>query len=201
MTKQKLAVCGGFDGSESSDLTCIRLERHDGYMFTPKYGPDKRPAIWDPALSGGHIPRAEVHAAVDEIFDTCAVERFYCDPWGWQSELDGWALKYGEDHVFRWDMGRGLTRVTAVHAALERLLTDLTTFVRHDDCPFTKVHMANARKMAKPGERYVIGKPQGAQARKIDAAVTSVLCHEAACDARAAGWLPTKPRPLTIVYR
>ncbi len=37
-----------------------------------------------------------------------------------------------------------------------------------------------------PLERYGLAKPQ--QNRKIDAAVTSVLAHEAACDARAAGW-------------
>lgn len=52
--------------------------------------------------------------------------------------------------------------------------------------PITITHMKNARRFAKPGERYGLGKPK--QDRKIDAAVTTVLAHEAACDARAAGW-------------
>lgn len=50
--------------------------------------------------------------------------------------------------------------------------------------------MRNARKFAKSGERYALGKPK--QDRKIDAAVTTVLAHEAACDARTAGWGKTR---------
>lgn len=181
-------VCGGFDGSEVNDWTALRLETLDGWQFTPTYGPDHRPTIWNPAEWPNHrIPRGEVHVAMQEIFTLHTVERFYCDPYDWHTEIDSWVLRYGEDHIIEWDTGRGSSRVPAVHAALERYVTDLATgALTHDDCPITKLHVANARKLAKPGDRYVLGKPHEHQ--KIDAAMASVLCHEAAADARLAGW-------------
>ena len=59
----------------------------------------------------------------------------------------------------------------------------------HDGCPITAAHMANARKLTR-ASRYVIGKPNNHQ--KSDAAMAAVLAHEAAADARAAGWAASK---------
>jgi hypothetical protein len=67
------AVAMGFDGSDVDDSTGIRLEIEDGYQFTPMYGPDRRPAVWNPAEFGGQVPRLEVAAAVDEIMATFTV--------------------------------------------------------------------------------------------------------------------------------
>jgi len=195
----KIQVCGGFDGSDSDDWTAIRLETLDGWQFTPRYGPDRRETIWDPAAWPNHrIPRGEVKVAMAELFSKYDVERMYCDPHDWQTEIEAWALEFGAEHVFEWDTGRGNTRTTAVWMALERFKTDLTTFLTHDGCPITAIHMANTRKVAKPGEKYTIGK--ASQEQKIDAAMTSVLAHEAACDARASGWKPKVPA-LTVVRR
>lgn len=192
-----MAVCAGFDGSDSNDWTAIRLETIGGWQFTPRYGPDSRPTIWNPEQWNGRIPRADVHVAVRHIFLSYAVDRFYCDPHDWQSEIEGWSVEYGEEHVLEWDTGRGQTRVPAVHSALERYLTDLTTgALSHDDCAITAVHMANCRKIAKPGDRYVLGKPN--QHQKIDASMASVLAHEAACDARVAGWQPPKRSRMVV---
>jgi hypothetical protein len=44
---------------------------------------------------------------------------------------------------------------------------------------------------ARPADRYVLAKPE--HKRKIDLAVVSVLTHEAASDAIAAGLLKRKP--------
>lgn len=174
----------GFDGSSTDDHTAIRAETMDGYQWTPTYGQDKRPTIWNPAEWGGDIPRAEVHAAVAELFARYQVTRFYCDPRDWQSEIQLWALEYGEKKVIHWVTGR----LPQMHAALERFRTDLATgALTHDDCPITKAHVANARKIPRPGEKYLIGKPHGAYHQKIDAAMASVLAHEAACDAVANG--------------
>jgi phage terminase large subunit-like protein len=75
-----------------------------------------------------------------------------------------------------------------MHAALERFLTDLTGGnVKHDGDPDTARHMGNARVSARKDGRYMLTKPD--RDRKIDAAVTAVLAHEAAADERAAGWL------------
>lgn len=188
-----LDVCLGFDGSDSDDWTCIRAETREGFQFTPTYGPDNRPTIWNPVDWDGQIPRSEVHAAVDELFATYRVKRFYCDPPYWASEVEAWSLRYGEESVVEW-----LTRrPTQMHEALRRFITDLSTgSLTHDGCEITAQHVANARKLARPGDRYVVGKP--AQHQKIDAAVTSVLAHEAACDARADGWEPPVNRRMVV---
>lgn len=187
-------VCGGFDGSLNDDWTAIRLETFDGLQFTPRYGPDRRLAIWDPKEFDGEIPRHEVHAAWAEINDTYVLGRAYCDPGfndeydptSWASEIDTWGGLYGEKVFVPWRMN-GAQRVNAVHAMLVRFATDLRTgALTHDRCPVTKIHVENCRKLAKGGDRFVLGKPN--QHQKIDAAVTSALCHEAASDARAAGW-------------
>lgn len=183
----RVEICLGFDGSKSDDWTAIRAERLDGFQFTPTYGPDKAPTIWQP--EGGAIPRLQVHAAVEELFEKYSVERMYCDPPWWDTEIETWSLKYGEKHVVGWETGRP----KQMFEACERLLTDLSTgALTHDGCPITAEHMANTRKMARSAERYALAKPIGAYHQKIDAAVASVVCHEAACDARAAGW-GTKP--------
>ena len=189
----KLEVAGGFDGSDSSDWTVIRLETLDGWQFTPRYGPDRRPTYWNPDEWGGRIPRGEVHRAWRDINTEFKLIRVYADPGfndptdptSWQTEIEDWAALYGEKVFVPWLMA-GSQRIRAVHSALVRFETDLRTgALTHDDCPVTATHMGNARKFAK-GDRYALGKPS--QTQKIDAAVTSVLAHEAASDARADGW-------------
>lgn len=95
-------ICVGMDGSENDDWTALQCETIDGFSFTPRYGPDKRPAIWNPAEEGGSIPRDQVHVAVAEIFDRYKVERMYCDPHDWYSEIGEWSVEYGDNHVFEW---------------------------------------------------------------------------------------------------
>jgi hypothetical protein len=176
-------VCLGFDGSDSDDFTAIRLETASGFRFTPVYGPDKRPTVWNPAEWGGSIPRAEVHAAVDEICRRFNVRKAYCDPRDWQSEIGDWAQRHGEQIFLEWQT----YRIVQMHAALQRLVVDLGSGrTDHDACLITEQHAANARKLARNGDRYILGKPN--QNQKIDAAMADVLCHEAAADARAEGW-------------
>lgn len=174
-------ICLGFDGSSTDDWTAIRAETLDGYQFTPTYGPDARPTIWNPAEWEGRIPRGEVHAAVEALFRRYRVQRMYCDPRDWQSEIDAWSLQHGERVVVEW----ATYRIVQMHAEIERTVTDLASgSLTHDGCPITAQHVANARKIARPGDRYILAKPS--QGQKIDAAVTSVLAHAAAADARVA---------------
>lgn len=178
------SICLGFDGSDVDDWTALRAETRDGLMFTPRYGPDRLPTIWDPARFGGTIPRLEVSEAVDEIFGRYNVRRMYCDPPRWETDVETWALKHGDQVVAEWPTYRAVP----MHAALERIVTDLRAGrATQDGCPLTASHIANARKIPKPGDRYILGKPN--QAQKIDAAMATVLAHEAAADERAAGWL------------
>lgn len=176
-------VCLGFDGSESDDFTAIQAETLDGFTFTPRYGPDQRPTIWNPAEWGGSIPRGEVHAAVDELFERYSVERMYCDPHDWYSEIGDWALKYGDNHVFEWPTNQ----VSRMFPEIRRFEIDLAqSRISHDGCPIVTVHAANAKKIAKPGQKYVLGKPANHQ--KIDAIMARILAHTAAADALEAGW-------------
>jgi phage terminase large subunit-like protein len=144
-------------------------------------------------VAGGSIPRSEVHAAMADLFEHYAVRRVYCDPKDWKTEIEDWALEYGEKVVIQW----ATYRVVQMYEALKRFVTDLGSMdnegrlvrpgtLTHDGCPITALHVGNARKLARPGDRYILGKPS--QGQKIDAAVASVLAHEAAADARVDGW-------------
>lgn len=198
-------VCGGFDGSENDDWTVIRLETFEGYQFTPRWELNEdRPMLWNPAQHGGRIPRLQVHDAWAILAERYELGRVYCDPGfndphdptSWKTEIETWAGMFGEEVFIPWQMA-GNTRSRAVHGALVRFESDLRNrHFTHDGCPVTATHAVNARKIAKPGDRFILGKPS--QAQKIDAVVTSVLCHEAASDARAAGW-GIKTSPLTRV--
>ena len=188
------SICLGFDGSENNDWTAIQAETFDGLSFTPRYGPDDRPSIWNPAEWQGQIPRSEVHAAVDELFTRYRVERMYCDPQDWYTEIGEWSLAHGEEHVFEW----ATNRIKPMYAEIKRFEIDLAQGrIKHDGCPIATIHMGNARKAAKPGQQYVLIKP--ADHQKIDAAMARILAHTAASDAREGGWDPTPRRRRVIV--
>lgn len=181
-------VAAGFDGSRSSDWTALRLETADGHRFTPTYGPDRRPTVWNPDEWEGRIPREEVKAAVAEVFARYKVARFYVDPRHWETQADEWAAEHGEDTVVVWPTNQ----VSRMFDALVRFLEDtaerLTT---HDGDPIAKTHALAARKVAKPGDKYILGKP--AETQKIDVLMADVLAHEAAADQRAEGWAESGP--------
>lgn len=179
----RIQVVLGFDGSDTDDWTGIRAQTREGYQFTPKT-PHGGPTIWNPADFGGHqVPRLEVDAAVDWLFETFDVVRMYADPPYWETEIDAWAEKYGEKRILRFQTYRPVQ----MHAACERLLTDVNkaeSVFHHDGCEITGQHMRNARKAQRPSNRYVLTKP--GDGRKIDLAVVSVLTNEAAGDVTAA---------------
>ncbi|MFI6819732.1 hypothetical protein ACIBJE_02120 [Micromonospora sp. NPDC050187] len=192
-------VVAGFDGSDTDDWSVIRLQTEDGFQFTPRYGPDRLPCVWDPAQHGGQVPRLEVRAAWDEIVETYRLVRAYLDPPGWKTEIDELAERYGEKVFVRWET----YRLTQMHAAVLRLHTDVTksgTTFTHDGCQTTAVHVRNTRKLPRAGQRYVLGKPS--QAQKIDATVSSVLCNEAAGDVTAAkAWPREEQSRHVLVFR
>lgn len=172
-----------FDGSRSGDWSALRAETIDGYRFTPTYGPDDRPAFWDPDEWEGRIPRGEVNAAVAEIFTKYKVSRFYVDPRHWETQADAWALEHGEDVVVVWPTNR----IERMFFALTRFLEDMTEgTTTHSDDVTAKLHALAARKVAKPGDKYLLGKPSENQ--KIDILMADILAHEAAADSRADGW-------------
>ncbi|WP_226900498.1 hypothetical protein [Nonomuraea phyllanthi] len=191
------AIVLGMDGSDVDDWTGIRAETSDGFQFTPTFGPDRRPTVWDPAAYGGQVPRLEVAAAFDELMTRFNVVRAYIDPPGWTSEIDAWAEKYGDKIVIRW----ATYRPVQMHAACERLHVDVgkaDSSFRHDGCPITAIHVRNTRKAPRPGQRYVLAK--ASQTQKIDLTVCSVLAHEAYGDATAAGLFTVEKPTENLIY-
>ena len=122
------------------------------------------------------------------MFARYKVARLYVDPRHWETQADEWAIEHGEDVVVLWPTNQ----VSRMHDALVRYLEDsaerLTT---HDTDEVVKAHALNARKVAKAGERYILGKP--AEHQKIDVLMADVLAHEAAADQRAEGWSDSGP--------
>lgn len=181
-------ICAGFDGSDSDDWTAIKAETREGYIFTPRWGEDRRPTIWNPVdHPGGKIPRHEVNAAWAWIAEYYKLRLAYCDPGfhdekSWETEIEDWDVTHGPDVFLEFP-----TNVEQrMYKALRRFEADLPS-VTHDGCPITNAHMRNARKlMSRTGRYYRLGKPSNHQ--KIDAGVTTVLAHEAACDLRSQGW-------------
>lgn len=181
----------GFDGSDMDDWTAIRAETMDGYQFTPLYGANDEPTIWNPADYGGQVPRAEVRAAMDQLMHRYDVVRLYADPPYWDTEVDDWVDQYGEERVIRWYT----RRMVQMHSAAERLKTDVVkrntadgqraSQFTHDGCELTQSHIENTRQAERPSGLYVLRKASPAQ--KIDIAVASVLAHEALGDVIAAG--------------
>lgn len=184
----------GFDGSRSGDWTTLRAETADGHRFTPTYGPDSRPTFWNPDEWGGRIPRGEVSAAVAEVFERYRVARMYVDPRHWETQADQWATEHGDDVVVTWPTNQ----IGRMFDALVRFLEDSAEKVTtHDGDPTMKLHALAARKVAKPGDKYILGKP--AETQKIDLLMADVLAHEAAADMRAEGWADKDNR--VIIFR
>jgi hypothetical protein len=194
VVERRTPVAGGFDGSDNDDFTGLRLQTlPDMFQFTPTYGAANRKTQWKPGDFGGTIPRGEVMAAFRELAQYFRFVRVYMDPFMWTSEADTLAAEFGEGVFVKWNT----TRIVPMHAALERMKTDLAneeSAFHHDGDQDVRTHMKNAVIRTREMDpltcvrRYILGKPIGEDHRKIDFAMSSVLCHEAAMDSLAAGF-------------
>lgn len=193
----KTPICLGFDGSVNNDWTAIRAQTMTGFSFTPRWGPTPdTPTIWNPREHGDRIPHSEVDTAIDELFDRFLVVRFYYDPEDWNTDGDNWALRHGEERVIEWPTNQ----TNRMYEEIRRFEADLREGrITQDGCPYTEAHMGNAKKVGKPGQKYILGKPNETQ--KIDLAMTSILANAAVRDALAAGWEVPRPRAKVRVWR
>lgn len=192
----KTPICIGFDGSLNNDWTALQAETMDGFSFTPRWGPSKVGTFWNPDENGGVIPHGQVSVALGELFETYTVVRMYCDPHDWDTDIENWALKHGAERVITWPTNN----ITKMHSEIVRFENDLKQgFIRHDGDPTASLHVGNAKKVGKPGQKFILGKPNENQ--KIDVAMAKILAHTAARDSISAGWEPPKPKAKTRVYR
>lgn len=189
-------ICIGFDGSDVDDWTAIRAETLDLHQFTPTDGYG-RLTVWNPAETGGRVPRQDVLAAFDYLFATFDVKRAYLDPPGWESQVSYLQGKHGADRVIEFPT----YALRRIHPALERFRTDLTdpsSGLTLDGDTRAAQHFANAIIRPRAAQAYIIGKPT--QAQKIDIVMSSVLAHEATQDAIAAGATSTPPSSEVLVF-
>jgi hypothetical protein len=169
----------GFDGSMYSDATVLRGCTRDGFSFIL--------GLWVPSHEKP-VPRAEVHETVASAFSVYRVGRMYCDPWGWQTEIEGWQNEYGMDAdgkltiVQPFDFRQRRNFAHAVDRWLAAIAEGTHT---HDADPLTTEHIQATHKvkvvlaeMESDRTMYVLDK--GADKRRIDAAIADVLAYEAA---------------------
>jgi hypothetical protein len=189
-------ICLGFDGSLNNDWTALQAETMTGYSFSPLWGPNAEPTYWNPAEHGSRIPHGLVADAIDELHSRFVIVRQYCDPHDWESDIEDWALRYGKERVITWETNR----ITPMHAEIVRFENDLREGrITHDGDPTAALHVGNAKKVGKPGQKFILGKPNENQ--KIDIAMAKILAHTAVRDSLAGGWEPPKPRSKMRVYR
>lgn len=167
----------GFDGSISQDATVLRGCTKDGYSFV--IGTWVRP----PGVLDWKVDRLSVRAAVDEAFARYRVGLMICDPPKWWTEIEEWALAYGDKVVVSLDTNQSRRFAPAVDRWLTAIREGSHT---HDGDPLTAEHVKSAhlRKVRAAEEsedgrtKYVLVK--GDEHRRIDAAVADVLAFEAA---------------------
>jgi phage terminase large subunit-like protein len=180
----------GFDGARTRDSTAlVGTDVERGFQFL--LGLWERPV----GVEEWEVSVAEVKAAVDDAFEHWDVWRLYADPPYWETTVDEWAGKYGEDRVVMWWTNRLRQISYAVRAFVGAIMNgDLS----HDGNEDLARHIGNAAKkevrMRDDEDKplWCIQKERPDSPHKIDAAMAAVLSWEARGDAVAAGAL-SKP--------
>lgn len=165
------AIALGFDGSRTDDSTFLIATRIRDKRLFPIAGWEKPPGQDG---DGWSVPRPEVDEVVRETFVDYKVGLMYCDPSGWQSYIDAWALSFPDQIVEVFPASQRKLMSEAIDRFKEDIFEGRVT---HNGSPILTRHMLNAQN-ARGGQ---IGKPR--QSDKIDAAVAAILSLEAASQA------------------
>jgi hypothetical protein len=182
-------ICVGFDGSKDDDSTGIVGVTESGGTFVL--------GVWEPATTGGKLPRNEIRARVAEIFDRYRVVRWYGDPRYWETDHDEWEAAYGSPPVT--EIPQSITRihqaaqrvVTLVRAALGGVDEVEAPGITHTGDPILRRHIGNARRERWGGRagdkdgKWKLAKKHADH--KIDLATAATFAHQARGDAIAAG--------------
>jgi hypothetical protein len=185
----------GFDGSRArargvTDATAlVGCRVSDGHLFL--LGCWEQPE--GPAGQDWRVPVLEVLASVEEAFSRFRVVGMYADPAKWEGHVADWEARWGaslqvkatRDHPIEWWMTGG--RSNLIVRALEKFHSAvLDKELTHDGSSVLARHVLNARRR-KGRSGVQIMKEHPDSARKIDAAVASVLAWQARLDAVAKG--------------
>lgn len=186
--KPKDQIALGFDGSVRRDSTALVASRlRDGKLFVLGLWESDNSDDWE-------VDVISVDARVAEAFKRYRVEWMYADPYYWQTTVGQWAMEFGDDVVFEF----ATNREKPMSEAVERFHTDVMgQALAHDGDPKLSRHIANCRtRETRVG--YVLQKENPKSKKKIDAAIASVLAHEARADALADGRLKRRKKIVVL---
>lgn len=175
----------GFDGSKSGDQTALvgcTVSDQPHLFVIGSWSNDGSP--------GWRVPRREVSETIAAAFDRFDVAELACDPFGWVTDIEGWAERW-PGRVIEWPtnmqsrMGPATGRFHA--SVMERRLT-------HDGDERLAAHVANCiAKATSFGD--VVVKDGRMSPRKIDLAVSAIVALD-----RAAWHLNNQPQPTEWVF-
>lgn len=176
-----------FDGSASGDSTALV-----GCTVGEK------PHLWveglweNPGDERWRVPREDVDLAVAMAFDKYKVVELAADPWGWRSEIEGWAKRHGEKRVVEWNTAHAARMAPATDRMYQAVATKSLT---HDGDQRLAAHIAHC--VAKPTPMGdLVSKDKRGSPRKIDAAVAGIVAFD-----RASFHHINKPRKRAVGFR
>ena len=158
-----------FDGSASGDSTALVGCTLDGHLFVE--------GLWENnGDRGWRVPREDVDRAVDVAFTKHDVVELACDPWGWRSEIEGWAKRHGERRVLEWNTANAARMAPATDRLYQAVVTQAVT---HDGDGRLAAHIAHCVAKRTP-QGDLVSKDKRGSPRKIDAAVAAIVAFDRA---------------------
>lgn len=177
--KEKITL--GFDGSKSNDWTALVACRvSDGMLSLIK--------VWDPAKHNGEVPREDVDATVQSMFERYEVVAFRADVKEFEAYVDQWSRMYKKkmkvnaspNNPIAFDMRGQQKRFAFDCERLEDAVVERE--VSHDGNPVLRQHVLNAKRHPTTYDAIAIRKATKDSSNKIDAAVCAVLAFGARQD-------------------
>lgn len=158
-----------FDGSASGDSTALVGCTLDGHLWVE--------GLWEnPGDPRWRVPRESVSTAVDLAFQKYDVAELSCDPWGWRSEIEAWAKRYGDSRVLEWNTAHAARMAPATDRLYQAVVTGA---VSHDGDKRLASHIAHCVAKSTPmGD--LVSKDKRGSPRKIDAAVAAIVAYDRA---------------------
>lgn len=179
----KARIMAGFDGSASGDSTALVAATVEARPHVFVLG------LWENDHKGWRVNRADVDSAITDMFNKYDVVELACDPWGWRSEIQSWADRYGQRRVIEWPTNV----IMRMGPATDRTFTMLSEgTLTHDGDVNLASHFANCvAKRTSYGD--VVVKDAKSSPRKIDAAVAAIVAID------RASWHAERPRKRRLV--
>lgn len=192
-------ICLGWDGSREHDATALVACTRDSRIVPL--------AIWQHDGSvDWEVPEHEAHEAVEAAHDEYRVVLAYGDPPYWETEIAAWSSRWPR-RWRRWPTQSERRMADAVAALTHSARAGGVRCGPGDFGQLLWEHWRHAQRKPIVGAAavraqraghaapFVLVKDRKGSPRKIDAAVASVLAHEAARDAHTAGlWARVRRR-------